>query len=573
MAPLLKALCLALFFVYDSAAFPSLLPGGGKGGLIPNGKAVFSVNFGLNDGDKSDYETGFRGAWKADNPNSGVSSMHLQLLPNNKFVWYDAVSLGPSNITLPEGDCRPIPGKPNQVDCWGHAVEYDIETKEIKPLKFMTDAWCSAGGLTPEGFLLSLGGFADGSNAVRILKLCENCRWKENAQGLARPRWYSTQEKLEDGSFVIFGGRREFNYEIVQSSLQFEKQLVDLPFIKETTDPFENNLYPFAFLLPDGTVFLLANNRSIILSPRSGQIVRELPVLPGGSRNYPGSGSAALLPLKISASKPFVTDAEVLVCGGGVHDGTQQAEKGNFMPAIQNCGRILATQPGAEWEMDMMPIRRTMADMLLLPNAEVLIINGATDGVSGWTLARNPTRKPLLYSPKKNLGERFTELAEARIPRMYHSSTAVMPDGNILVAGSNTNPRYLYKDVEFPTELRLERFAPPYLDPELDKYRPEIIEDSSDSKLVYGQIFKVKIKLDDNEAEEDDIKVTMLAPPFTTHGYSMNQRLVVIDPIRYSRGKVTLMAPSNGRIAPPGYYLLFVVNRGVPSRGMWVQIL
>ncbi|CAL5339254.1 hypothetical protein CsSME_00022924 [Camellia sinensis var. sinensis] len=548
------------------------LPKGGKNG----GNEGSGVNKGGNGVKKPNFETKYLGEWKIDNPNSGVSSMQLQLLPNNKVIMFDATSLGPSNIQLqPAGNCRPVPNKTDEYDCWAHAVEYDIETSKVRTLKVLTNAWCSSGGLAADGTLINTGGFQDGGRAVRQMGTCDGCDWVENPALLAGfSRWYSTQEKLEDGSFILFGGRREFSYEIVQTTLNYQSKKIDFPFLKETTDKYENNLYPFAYLLPDTTVFLLANNRSIIMDPKSGKIIRELPVLPNGSRNYPASAMSALLPLKISGDTPDLLDAEVLVCGGAKPDGMEIAGKGRFIPALQDCNRIVATKPGAKWEVDQLPARRVMGDMLILPNADLLILNGAMDGVAGWNMAETPILTPHVYSPDKPLGQRFKAMNPSTIPRMYHSSSAVLPDGKILVAGSNTNPMYLYKvgpKVKYPTELRVEKFTPYYLDPALDAHRPEITEAASDNKLSYGQRFNVVIKLND-EVEPEDIKVTMLAPPFTTHGYSQNQRMLVLDAVDVVNGQLTVVAPPSGAVAPPGYYLLFVVHRGVPSRGIWVQI-
>ena len=76
---------------------------------------------------------------------------------------------------------------------------------------------------------------------------------------------------------------------------------------------------------------------------------------------------------------------------------------------------------------------------------------------------------------------------------------------------------------------------------------------------------------------KNDIKVTVYFPPFTTHGVSMSQRLLVLKNegvVEDPKGiyMVTSVAPPGGEVAPPGYYLLFVVYRGVPSKGMWVHI-
>ncbi|KAF5945716.1 hypothetical protein HYC85_015944 [Camellia sinensis] len=529
------------------------------------------VNKGGNGVKKPNFETKYLGEWKIDNPNSGVSSMQLQLLPNNKVIMFDATSLGPSNIQLqPAGNCRPIPNKTDEYDCWAHAVEYDIETSKVRTLKAFNKCMVL---IRRSGSRWNLNKHRRVSRRWKGRQTNGYMRWLRLDRKPCFTRWLFKM-KLEDGSFILFGGRREFSYEIVQTTLNYQSKKIDFPFLKETTDKYENNLYPFAYLLPDTTVFLLANNRSIIMDPKSGKIIRELPVLPNGSRNYPASAMSALLPLKISGDTPDLLDAEVLVCGGAKPDGMEIAGKGRFIPALQDCNRIVATKPGAKWEVDQLPARRVMGDMLILPNADLLILNGAMDGVAGWNMAETPILTPHVYSPDKPLGQRFKAMNPSTIPRMYHSSSAVLPDGKILVAGSNTNPMYLYKvgpKVKYPTELRVEKFTPYYLDPALDAHRPEITEAASDNKLSYGQRFNVVIKLND-EVEPEDIKVTMLAPPFTTHGYSQNQRMLVLDAVDVVNGQLTVVAPPSGAVAPPGYYLLFVVHRGVPSRGIWVQI-
>ncbi|KAF7147773.1 hypothetical protein RHSIM_Rhsim03G0239400 [Rhododendron simsii] len=602
MAISLKSLFfLSLLFV-SSSAFPPLLGqfldnAAGTADLgITNGggtdtdddtaatkKQVVNGNPGVA---KPDFQTNYLGEWKIHSPNSGVSSMQIQLLPTNKAIMYDASNLGPSNIQLqPPGNCRPIPDRPGQVDCWAHAVEYDVETAEVRTLKVISNTWCSSGGLTVDGSLMSTGGADEGNQSVRILNPCKGCDFQEREMALAGARWYASQEKLEDGSFIIFGGRREFTYEYLPiNSLIFTPRRLNLTFLGAsidgvgTTDIYENNLYPFVHLLPDGTIFLFANRRSVIFNTKTDTIVRELPRMPGGSRNYPASGSSTLLPLKISNDGAPV-QAEVIVCGGAKPEAAEMAERKVpvLLPALTDCGRIFPMNPDANWAMENMPSRRIMGDLLLLPTAQALILNGAMGGVSGWWIGENPNYTPLLYSPDLHLMHRFKSLAPTNIARMYHSSSAVLADGTVLVAGSNMNDRYAYKvgdvggKVKYPTELRVEKFSPPYLDPVLDTHRPTIAEGTSDKKLSYGGQFRVEIDLED-AAGAEDLKLTMLHPPFTTHGYSQSQRMLVLEPVSYVNGVITAVAPASGKLAPPGYYILYVVHRGVPSRGMWIQI-
>lgn len=240
---------------------------------------------------------------------------------------------------------------------------------------------------------------------------------------------------------------------------------------------------------------------------------------------------------------------------------------------------MIITDPEPKWKTEYMPSGRVMGDCLILPNGQLLFINGAQKGTAGWWDADQPNFTPILYSPEKPENERFRVLKPSEIARMYHSTSAVIPSGKIWVAGSNTHDTYKDND-KFPTETRIEAFSPPYLDQNLDKYRPHIAEDSSEKKLRYGVEFETQFSVQDGDGglTKNDIKVTMYFPPFTTHGYSMHQRLLVLKTeninVEAPTGvyKVRSMAPPSGETAPPGYYLLFVVHRGVPSTGMWVHI-
>lgn len=412
---------------------------------------------------------------------------------------------------------------------------------------------------------------------MRIISPCDTCQFKEKNIALSADRWYSSNQILEDGSFLVVGGRRSYNYEIVPTTLEFPIEQHGFPFLMETTDKVENNLFPFVYLLPTGDVFVFANNRAVIINPRKGKTVRSLPDLPGGSRNYPASGQSALLPLELDPAKPDSLSPEVIVCGGNSHDALlfvewkPEAEK-VYKPALKSCGRIRVLEEGATWEMEEMPSPRVMGDMLLLPNGHVLLINGAKAGTAAWWCGDLPNFTPTLYFPNYETGNRFKELTPTNIARMYHSASAVLPSGQVLVAGSNPNDRYNFQ-MKYPTELRVEKFDPPYLDPALNMFRPEIIPPNPQLKLKYGKTFNLQIKLDAPNVGAGDLKVTMYFPPFTTHGYSQNQRLLVL-PVNMAADKthITAVAPPNGKVAPPGYYLVYVVHRAVPSRGIWVTI-
>src|SRR5206468_4073204 len=66
--------------------------------------------------------------------------------------------------------------------------------------------------------------------------------------------------------------------------------------------------------------------------------------------------------------------------------------------------------------------------------------------------------------------------------------------------------------------------------------------------------------------------VVLVLPGAPTHAFDMDQRLVATSYTAGS-GALNLTAPPNGNIAPPGYYMLFVLNSaGVPSVATFVRL-
>ncbi|XP_058098765.1 aldehyde oxidase GLOX-like [Magnolia sinica] len=512
------------------------------------------------------------GRWTLLKSSIGISAMHMQLLSNDRVVIFDRTDFGRSNLSLPDGKCRNDPHDTAvKIDCSAHSAEYDVATNSIRPLMILTDTWCSSGTVAPDGRLIQTGGFNDGDRTVRIFTPCDNCDWEEKPTALGVRRWYATNQILPNGWAIIIGGRRQFNYEFYPKSNGMDR-VFSLPFLQQTSDPEENNLYPFVHLNVDGNLFIFSNNRAILFNYRNNAIVRTYPKMPGGDpRCYPSTGSSVLLPLK------NFKEAEVLVCGGAPIGSFNQANKGNFIKALNTCGRLKITDQSPQWTMETMPISRVMGDMVLLPNGYVLIINGASSGTAGWELGRDPATSPVIYKPDNRAGSRFEVQNPSKIPRLYHSTAILLRDGRVLIGGSNPHISYVFSGVQYPTELSLEAFSPPYLESSYSGFRPKILTPTSQTKLNYGGnlVIQFQVSLPLNPK---GVSVTMVAPSFSTHSYSMNQRLIVLGSGLLAKTvsglayEISVSAPNAAVIAPPGNYLLFVVHGGIPSEGIWVHI-
>ncbi|CAK9137068.1 unnamed protein product, partial [Ilex paraguariensis] len=503
--------------------------------------------------------------------------MHMQLLHNNKVVIFDRTDFGRSNISLPGGRCRFDPSDTVlQTDCTAHSILYDIRTNTFRPLMVQTDTWCSSGAVLSNGTLIQTGGYNDGDHVVRKFVPCmdNNCDWIEFPDSLSRRRWYATNQILPDGrSIIIIGGRQQFNYEFYPRNSQHSsssRTFFWLEFLRETSDDSEDNLYPFVHLLPNGHLFVFANVRSILFDYRTNRVVREFPEISGGDpRNYPSSGSSVLLPI----DENRIHEAEIMICGGSPRNSFLSAKRGSFIRASSTCGRLKVTDENPNWAMETMPTPRVMGDMVLLPNGDILVINGAESGTAGWGNARNPVTRPVIYRPDRPENNRFSVMQPSLRPRLYHSTAILLTDGRVLVGGSNPHIYYNFTGVEYPTDLSLEAFSPPYLAAEYEPLRPRIVY--VDEVWGYKQSFLVTFKVP-NFLKKGTLSVRIIAPSFTTHSLGMNQRMVVLKGVEISYGgsgayRLTVVGPSTREIAPPGYYLLFVVHASIPSSGVWVK--
>ncbi|KAI8556713.1 hypothetical protein RHMOL_Rhmol05G0275600 [Rhododendron molle] len=513
------------------------------------------------------------GTWEVIVQNAGIAAMHAAVTRFNTVVLLDRTDIGASNLSLPivngVQQCRHDPNdRALTTDCSAHSALLDLQTNKIRPLTIQTDTWCSSGQFLPDGTLLQSGGFNDGNTKFRTFTPCiptSSCDWVELQNiSLSKGRWYATNQILPDGSIIIVGG-------IGANSVEYYPPriggAVNFSFLGNVSDNEGDNLYPFVHLLPNGNLFIFADKQSVLYDYVNNVIINNLPLIGGGPRNYPSAGSSAMLALEGNYST-----ATIVICGGSQYD----AFHGHKVTraAQGNCGRIVATDPNPTWEMENMPLVRNMGDMVMLPTGEVIIINGAQAGSQGYGMANNPCLNPVLYQPDQPAGSRFTILNPTTIPRMYHSTANLLPDGRILIAGSNTHEVYTWVQ-PFPTELRIEAFSPDYLSANNSNLRPVIV--TAPMSMQYGsKLYNVYVTVP-NSNTTGNWEVNFASAPYTTHSFSQGQRLVkmnIAHPISDSNGeyRIEFQSPPSAEVAPPGYYMMFVVNQGVPSVAVWVPI-
>lgn len=121
------------------------------------------------------------GTWQLLVSNAGISSMHTVVTRFNTVLLLDRTDNGIPKLMLPKNRCRidPTTGK---VDCHAHSAVLDLQTNKIRPLRILTDTWCSSGQFLPDGSLLQSGGAFDGFQKFRRFIPClpgSFCNWIE----------------------------------------------------------------------------------------------------------------------------------------------------------------------------------------------------------------------------------------------------------------------------------------------------------------------------------------------------------------------------------------------------------
>jgi hypothetical protein len=204
-----------------------------------------------------------------------------------------------------------------------------------------------------------------------------------------------------------------------------------------------------------------------------------------------------------------------------------------------------------------------MADAVLLPDGTVAIIAGAGAGEA------DDAGPPIMWIESFDPAtETFTPRTGITVPRLYHSTALLLPDGSVMMAGS-TGARWSQSiSGGSANEFRIEIYHPPYL---FRGPRPALRLPAT--SLTYGQPLEIEIPTGARRIN----KCVLIRHGSTTHTNNMDQRYVGLKITGTTDTHVTVTLPADGVLAPPGPYMLFVIsadanNDPVPSVGSLVML-
>ena len=474
-----------------------------------------------------------QGQWSTASYQLPINPIHSALMYNGKIL----VVAGSGNCIPSVSGCPQ--GPPYGPANGSGAVLVDPTTGSVTQFTLSRDMFCNGMLVLPDGRVFINGGTVQqipaftGTTQSAFFDPSTNL-FTDVPQSMAHGRWYPTVTLLGDGRVMAFSGTDENDHTNTTVELYTVGSGWSVPYSAGWTPP----LYPRMTLLPSGKVFFSGQDITTRTFDPSNQTWTTV-----GDRAWNSIrlyGSSVLLPLSPDSGY----DPKIMALGGGYAptSNTELIDMGASSPAW-------AFGPN-------MSQQRIEMNAVLLPTQKVLALGGSATDEDGTTASLNAD----LYDPASNS---FSSAGANTFPRLYHSMALLLPDATVWVAGSNPNYNVYEPHVEI--------YKPAYLFTRdgnnniISATRPTI--SSLPATIAWGGQFTLSTPDAANISS-----VVLMRPGAPTHSFDMEQRLVVMSFTKGS-GTLTVTAPPNGNIAPPGYYMVFLVNSsGVPSVAKFTQL-
>jgi hypothetical protein len=520
---------------------------------------------------------------------------HAVMLPTGKVLWYSIPShpdrpLGPRYLSVailwdPSKGAGPRSFK---------EVNPPIDPATGQPVNI----WCSGNSLLADGRVLVTGGnlkytvethagkFAGLNHVYTFDPFTE--RWKRQPN-MPHGRWYPSQLLMPDGRTFIMGGLDERGSGDKNEDIELFTPsrsrggrgrlslLGGSGVLGDAGRPPVGDYYPHLFWMPSG--------RGLIAGPWTTDTWWFSP---------PGNPARLRWQDLPNSTQSRVWGTAVLLPAGP--DGSHQVEQfgGSDKPKADSTvppGDALATnsvsvfderRPAAGWNDTARVARgalnrpRSHANTVLLPDGSMVTVGGGwgdkkgggENGAPGQWSAAPFHLTTELWSPRSRtwrLGPPQREF------RTYHSTAVLLPDGRVVSAGDDYSGRFTGAEAERNfTQDSAEIYEPPYLfDGNGKAPRPRLTR--APARLNWNQVARLRVK--PARKGRPVTRAVLVAPSATTHAVDMNQRYVPLRVTGTAGGKLTVRAPANSNIAPPGYYMLFALDRsGTPSVARWVRL-
>jgi hypothetical protein len=406
--------------------------------------------------------------------------------------------------------------------------------------------FCAGHTLLPNGSLMVAGGHHMDDAGIKVTYFFSQDGGPTKGPDMAHGRWYPTLTVLADGNVLSMAGRNEAGAVVRTPELWNGTAWSQLTGAGTLEIPY----YPRNFVAPNGQIFYAGER---VMS-------RWFNVAGAGSWS---NGPSHIWPNNRDYGTAAMYDTgKILYAGGGGHTSWPTPDPRSAAPTA-TAEKIDLNQASPSWQsVSSMSAPRRHLNSTILPDGQVLI-TGGTRGGGFVNIDENLAAKEAeVWNPTTG---QWTTLAANQVMRVYHAVSLLLPDGTVL-HGASGDALAIQPGggiVAVPPERNHEIFSPPYL---FKGARPTITSVASPT-VSYGGTITVTTP---NAAQITDARWIRLGS--VTHAFDMGQRANTLTFTRTATG-VAVDVPDNANQAPPGYYMLFILNRnGVPSTGSIVKV-
>ncbi|MEE9129023.1 MAG: galactose oxidase-like domain-containing protein [Phycisphaerales bacterium] len=412
-------------------------------------------------------------------------------------------------------------------DSGSRARLWNPTTGEFTPVDLSTDIFCGGLSHLPNGSLLMTGGNNHNQLCPQVPQGRRVTHYFNPFAGtwtvgglMADGRWYPANLALGDGRTVILSG---INLTCgLNPMMEVFTPGVGIDIIPEGMRFLA--LYPRMHLLTSGKL-VHVGQEDITYTFDFEALQWEF--VDFSNFGWRGEGTSVLIPGR--------TD-QVLAIGGD-----------DFVNGVTNtCEIIDLSEANPQWRFTgSLNVARARGNAVILPDRKVVLIGGGQDGPYG-----HPINFAERFDPET---ETWGLLPAQGFSRMYHSTAVLLPDGRVLSAGQDEGESAFWGEIYVPWYL----FRGP---------RPQIA--AVPGRIGYDQPFSLATP----EAGEIT-SVALIAPASTTHSVNSSQRYLGLEFEVTGDASLRLVGPLNGNHAPPGYYMLFILNgNDVPSVAPFVHV-
>ncbi len=460
-----------------------------------------------------------------------IVPLHLSLLPTAKLLGWGKFELDGS-MGMPRV-WDPTAGPPTGA----------------RMVRADTMLFCSGHTLMADGRLMVSGGHKADDRGLDVTNIFDPVTesWVAGLPKMAKGRWYPTVTTLADGRVVTVAGRDTTSSVVLIPEVWENNHWVQLPGAS-----LKLPYYPRQFVAPNGKLFY-AGERI-----KARYLDVDAVTVNGRGRWSSLSGFNHLWLFNRDYGSAVMYDTgKILYAGGGgdLSSSSPDAKASAPTPTVET---IDLNVSGPHWSnTDPMHFPRRHLNATILPDGQVLVTGGTSAG--GFNNLSGAVRAAEVWDPQTG---HWSLLAGNTIDRAYHSVSLLLPDGTVL-HGASGDASVPGSTQLYPRQPNHEIFRPPYL---FKGVRPTI-SGLSKTTVTYGETFTLSTAY---AAQITQVRWIRLGS--VTHAFDAGQRA---NTLAFSRGTglVRVTTPSTSRRAPPGYYLLFVLNRNrVPSLGKIVQV-